>query len=289
MSSLNKEIWTVLKLIRWGEKYFLEKEIDSPRLTLELMLANILKVSRFELYMQFERPLSENELTTLRSFVKRRVAREPLQYILQEEYFYKRKFIVTPEVLIPRPETEILVDEAIKRSGSPLRMLDVGTGSGCIAISIALEKQINEVVAIDISNDALKVALKNYEALQAKNITFVQADFFDNEAINKIGSFDLITSNPPYIAASEIASLQPEVQKEPQIALTDLFDGLNFYRTFVRRTPDILRRGGNLFLEIGFGQAKDIYNMFQESNEFETITTLNDLEKIPRVLWAVRK
>src|SRR5437763_529440 len=191
MNQSQTEIWTTLRLINWGADFFKKKSISSPRLTMELILAHVLKLSRFELYLQFDRPLTEPELAELRSMVRRRANHEPLQYILGEAHFYKRAFEVNPSVLIPRPETELLVEEALRRSQS-LRCLDVGTGSGCIGITMALERPETEVIAIDSSAAALALASRNAAKRGARNISFRHTDFFNDEQVRSLGSFDLI-------------------------------------------------------------------------------------------------
>jgi release factor glutamine methyltransferase len=251
---------------------------------MELLLAHVLKMSRFELYMQFERPLAQTELATLRGMVKRRAMREPLQYVLGEAHFYKRAFEVNPAVLIPRPETELLVEEALRR-GHSLRSLDVGTGSGCIGITVALERPETEVVAIDSSEEALDVARRNAERLGARNITFHRVDFFDDDAMRALGSFDLVVSNPPYIAATDIGTLEPEVRDhEPHGALTDGGDGLRFFRRFIEFAPWMLRDGSSLFMEIGYGQGGQLREMFTKAG-FE-VDVLTDLDRIDRILWV---
>lgn len=284
MNQNQTEIWTILRLIQWGSDFFKKKGVDSPRLTMELLLAHVLKLTRFDLYMQFERPLAEPELAQLRDMVKRRAMREPLQYILGEAHFYKRAFEVTPAVLIPRPETELLVEEALRR-GHSLRCLDIGTGSGCIGISIALERPETEVVAIDSSREALEVARRNAERLGARNITFHHTDFFDDEGMRSLGSFDLIVSNPPYIAAADLATLQPEVRDhEPHLALTDGGDGLRFFRRFIELSPRLLRDESSFFMEIGYGQGQPLASMFRKVG-FE-VDLLTDLDRVERILWA---
>lgn len=271
-------------MLTWGSDYFKKKGVDSPRLTMELILAHVLGVTRFDLYMQFDRPLIASELDSLRSIVRRRAAREPLQYILGEAHFYKRRFEVNTSVLIPRPETELLVEEALRRASS-LRCLDIGTGSGCIGITIALERPETEVVAIDASSDALDVARRNAERLGARNIEIRQVDIFDDEAVRTLGSFDLIISNPPYIPAGEMPSLDPEVRDfEPRLALTDNGDGFRFYHRFLELFPTLLRTPGNVFFELGYGQSKSVAQMFRSSG-FE-VDILTDLNRVERILWG---
>ena len=284
--SQQTEIWTVMRLIAWGADYFKKKGVDSPRLTMELMLSHVLALTRFDLYLQFDRPLTEEELATLRQMVKRRAAREPLQYILGEAHFYRRVFKVTPDVLIPRPETELLVEESIRRAQS-LRCLDVGTGSGCIGITVALERPETEVIAIDHSASALALARENAEQLGARNIEFRQVDIFDTEAVTALGSFDLLISNPPYISAADMTGLEPEVREhEPRIALTDNGDGFAFYHRFIELAPTLIRDGASLFLEIGYGQGPTLRRMFSDARF--TVDILTDLDRTERILWAVR-
>ncbi len=284
MSGIQTEIWTVMRLINWGADFFKKRSISSPRLTMELLLAHVLQLSRFELYLQFDRPLTEVELARLREMVKRRGNREPIQYILGEAHFYKRVFEVDHSVLIPRPETELLVEEALRRVHA-LRCLDVGTGSGCIGITIALERPDTEVVAIDLSEEALAIARRNAERLGARNITFRKIDFFDGPGMRELGSFDLVVSNPPYIPQAELPTLEPEVRDyEPKLALTDYGDGYAFYAHFIDLSGDLLRDGSNLFLEMGYGQAARIAEMYRDAR-FE-VDVLTDLDKVERILWA---
>lgn len=286
MNEYQTQIWTVLQMIEWGTGYFREKGVDSPRLTIELILAHALGLTRFDLYMQFDRPLVEEELAVLRGMVKRRAAREPLQYVLGESHFHGRVFKVRPGVLIPRPETELLVDETLRRTRS-LRCLDVGTGSGCVAITIALERPETEVVAIDVSEEALAIARENADLLKARHIEFRQLDFMDDAELKSLGSFDLIVSNPPYIPDTDISELETEVRDhEPLVALCDGSDGLQFYRRFVETAPQLLRKEGEFFLELGYGQAGPVRVMFEKAG-FD-VEIYRDLDRIERILRARR-
>ena len=273
-------------MIEWGSEYFREKRIDSPRLTIELMLAHIMKVSRFQLYMNFEQPLSQEELEELRVMIKRRVAREPLQYILGETHFHRRSFIVRPGVLIPRPETELLVDEALRRT-RPLRALDVGTGSGCIALTIGLERPETEVIGIDVSEEALEVARENQQRLGGPNVEFRKVDIFDDAAVRDLGSFDLVISNPPYVPQGEVEELQEEVRNhEPRVAVTDGGSGLAFYERFAELAPQILRDEGEMFLELGYDQAAPVRALFRRGRF--RVDIYRDMEKIERILRVRR-
>lgn len=286
MNAQQTELWTVMRLVGWGSDYFRKRGISSPRLTMELMLAHLLDLTRFDLYLQFDRPLTDTELAQLREMVKRRANHEPLQYILGTAHFYRREFEVTPAVLIPRPETELLVEEALRRASS-LRCLDVGTGSGCIGITVALERPETEVVAIDASEGAVEIARRNAVKLGARNILIRQVDFFDDAKLGELGSFDLIISNPPYIPPGEIATLDPEVRDhEPHLALTDFQDGLRFYRRILEVLPRLLRSHGSVFLEVGYGQAPGLKRMFEQGGY--GVDVLTDLDKIERILWVQR-
>ncbi|MCB0710702.1 MAG: peptide chain release factor N(5)-glutamine methyltransferase [Ignavibacteriae bacterium] len=284
MNPRQTEIWTVIRMVEWGASYFRQKRIDSPRLTIELMLAHVLGLKRFDLYMQFDRPLVETELEKLRGMVKRRAAYEPLQYILEEADFHGRTFKVRPGVLIPRPETELLVDEALRRTRS-LRCLDVGTGSGCIAVTVALERPETEVVAIDVSEEALQIAQENAQNLGAERVEFRQIDFLSDESLGSLGSFDLIISNPPYVSGGEISELQIEIRDhEPHIAVSDGADGLTFYRRFAAVGTSMLRRDGEIFLELGYGMADAVGKMFEQAGFHVDIYT--DFDRIERILRA---
>lgn len=279
-----ERIWTVLDLVNWGTEYFERKGVDSPRLTIELMLCDVLGVRRLQLYTDHERPLSKEELSVLRSYVRRRAEHEPLQYILGKADFYGLSFAVDPNVLIPRPETEIIVDRAIRLlrevGGQAPRCLDIGTGSGCIPVSVAVHVPASVWEGIDVHDGAIEVARRNAEAhALASRVTFKKMDFL---ADVPSGTFDLITMNPPYIPLVEIHELEPEVRDhEPLTALTDDLDGLTFYRRFVAVAEKILSPTGTAFLEIGYGQSTDILALMTSGGLLCTI--IEDLAGIPRV------
>lgn len=276
------KVWTILELINWGKTFFTEKNIDSPRLTIELMLAHVLQMPRIQLYTTFDRPLLQTELDTLRHMVRRRAKREPLQYILGEAYFYDIVVEVNSDVLIPRPETELLVEYALKNipdNAENLRLLDIGTGSGCIALAIAKARPNISITAIDYSEGALLLAQKNAMRLGIKNIEFLQADILQSSP-NLV--FDVIVSNPPYISALEMQELEPEVLEfEPQSALTDGGTGLSFYQRFGDIFSTILAPNGVFVVEIGFGQKGDVAAIFTQRG-FD-IEVVNDIADIPRV------
>jgi release factor glutamine methyltransferase len=281
------KIWTALDVRRWGEGYFAEKQIDSPRLTMELMLCHILRYSRIDLYLHYDKPLTALELSALKAMIARRVKREPLQYILGMTEFYGLEFNVDPSVLIPRPETELLVEEVIKYIGNSEQsksILDIGTGSGCIALTIAKKLPLSRLVALDISESALEVATKNRNALGIENCEFVRRDIFTTVSVKQ--PFDIIVSNPPYVSSEAMIELEPELAFEPQIALTDGDDGLKFYRRFEEIFRTILAPDGVFFVEIGYGQAEAVLSLFSDKYE---CTVQNDLAGIPRILTGRRR
>lgn len=279
-----ERIWTVLDLVNWGTEYFERKGVDSPRLTIELMLCDVLNVRRLQLYTDHERPLSKDELVVLRSYVQRRAMHEPLQYILGKADFYGLSFVVSPQVLIPRPETEIIVDRAIRIlrevGGSAQRCLDIGTGSGCIPISIAAHVSTCTWECVDVHPEALKVARNNAQTHGVQDrVTFIEMDIL---ATLPSGQFDLITMNPPYIALIDVHELEPEVRDhEPLTALTDDLDGLTFYRRFASVATQLLTPAGTALVEIGYGQNTDVQALMVAGGLDCTI--IEDLAGIPRV------
>lgn len=258
---------TIGEVIKKGAEYFSEKGIDSPRLTMELLACDVLGIERIGLYLNFDKPLHANELSRLRSHTARRAKNEPLQYIVGSTEFYKYKFSVNESVLIPRPETEQLVEKAIAAiktfQKDTVSVCDIGTGSGCIAISIAKEFPTIKVVATDISTQALQTAKENARQLEVANIQFLESSILTE---NPQGApFDIVVSNPPYIEKEEISSLQEEVKSyEPMVALTDNDDGLSFYRALSNRFDTLVASGGIMFIEIGSNQAEQVSELFSK-------------------------
>jgi len=276
---MKTQVWKTLDLIKWGEEYFFTKGISNAKLEVEWLLCEILHCERIDLYVQFDRPLDRLELTQFRGCVSRRVSGEPFQHILGKSTFYGRDFKVNNHVLIPRPETELII-EILKKKPLATSVLDVGTGCGCIAITIVLEGLADTMIATDLSHKALEVARENSALFHVKNIDFKRHNFLKTEIHSR---FDLVVSNPPYIGKSELSSLQNEVMKyEPELALTDNADGLTFYRRFAQVGKNILKRGGCLLLE--FGGSEQLHNLkeiFQPEEFF--IEFHNDLQGDPRI------
>lgn len=256
-----QEKWDVLKILNWTKGYLAEKGVENPRLEAEWLLCEALSLDRIGLYLNFDKPLSAAELAAYKAMVVRRAKREPLQYILGTQEFMGLEFQVTPAVLIPRHDTEVLVSEAIKRAAGIKTLLDIGTGSGCVAIVLAKELPEIEVATVDISPEAIEVARGNAER-NAAPVHFFQGSLFEPFAGRR---FDMVVSNPPYIRKDELDTLQPEVRGfEPMSALDGGADGLDFYRAIVAGAPEHLNPGGWLLFEVGAGQAPDVLALLQQ-------------------------
>ncbi|MFB0515303.1 MAG: peptide chain release factor N(5)-glutamine methyltransferase [Candidatus Neomarinimicrobiota bacterium] len=282
--------WRVIDLIKWGAQYFSDRKIDNARLEVEWLLAHQLGLQRVDLYIQHDRLLSADELAGFKAMMKRRVNGEPFQYILGKAPFYGRDFKVTPAVMIPRPESEVLI-QVLRQGPPPASILDVGTGCGCLAITAALLYPGAHVLAVDISPEALNLARENAEGLGAGNVGFQQVDvladvqsLFDEDQGD---GFDAILCNPPYVAAEEVPALQREIREhEPLAAVTDGADGLTHFRRLAQIGPEILRPGGRLIVEIGGSpQAEPVGAIFEGSGA--EVTLHKDLQGDARV-YAVR-
>lgn len=253
--------WTVKKILDWSTEYFQKRSIDSPRLHAELILGRILNLSRVSLYVQFDRPMNEAELAAFKSLVQRRAAREPLAYILGEREFYSLKFQVSPAVLIPRPETEELVERGLAflkdRGAEATALLDIATGSGCIPISLLKNHPGLSAVAFDFSEEALALAGSNAAALGVEDRLSLQLhDFHGEWPAWAEGPFDLITANPPYVAEAEWQVLEPEVREaEPKSALVPGPSGLEAYEALLPQIARRLKSPGLALFEIGAGQG----------------------------------
>lgn len=288
---------TVLELLNWSTRYLEDHEIENPRLNAELLLARSLNLSREGLYVYLNRPLKEGDREKLERVIKRRISGEPLQYLLGHQEFWSIDFKVDPRVLVPRPETELLVEQALSilcenSLEKPLYVLDLGTGSGAIAISLAKELRNILVVATDISREALLLAKENAaSAAVLHQIEFIHGDLFSPfQPLKERGPFGLVLSNPPYVARSEIQRLAREVKDhEPTVALNGGEDGMEFYRRITSQAPSYLRKGGWLLLEVGEGQGEAVSEMLEREGHFNTANRLKDLSGIERVVRAQRR
>ena len=273
-------------MLQWTADYFTGKGIESARLESELLLAATLGLDRIGLYVNFERPLDVDELAAFRERVRRRAQREPLQYILGETEFWSLMFNVGPAVLVPRADTEVLIEEALTRVAGVERVLDVGTGSGAIAIVLAHENPGIQVTALDCSEPALEVARGNARRNGvADRITFLAGDL----TALPVGPFEMIVSNPPYIPSKDWETLMPEVRDyEPRLALDGGGDGLEAYRQLARQSAHILTQGGWLLVEVGIGQAADVKALFNAAGLIE-VGHRDDYAGIPRVVTGRKK
>lgn len=275
---------TVLEALKLATDYFEKKEIESARLNAELLLAHLLNCKRLDLYLKFDRPLNQKEIDDFRELIARRGKYEPVQYIIGYEEFYGYRFLVDKSVLIPRPETEILVETIINKYNGfeKLNVLDIGTGSGNIAICLKKNLKIENLDAVDLSDDALNIAKQNAALNDANGINFFQQNIF-NGFIPKY-DYDLIVSNPPYISSEDYINLQNEILHfEPKEALTDNFDGLEYYRHIINFSAQHLKKSGNLFFEIGKDQSIAIKKMMMDI-DFINIEIVKDYQQIDRVI-----
>ncbi len=276
----SSETWTILKLLTWTKEYLAGKGVENARLEAEWLLSAALDLDRVGLYVNFEKPLLPEELTAFRGMIGRRAKREPLQYILGTQEFMGLEFRVTPAVLIPRHDTETLVLEAMSRAGSAKRVLDLGAGSGCIAVTLAKLLPTAQVTAVDCSAESLAIAAEN---AQRNNVTvrFFTGSLFEPLAGER---YDLIVSNPPYIPTADLAGLQPEVREyEPRGALDGGADGLDFYRLIIPAAPSYLVSGGRLMVEVGIGQAEAVQELFAAAG-FTEIFIASDPGNVQRVV-----
>lgn len=263
--------WRIKDLLEWTTRYFLDRGMQASRLEAEILLAHVLEKNRVYLYANYEEPVNQGERETYREYIKRRTIGEPLAYIVGQKEFMSLVFKVSPDVLIPRPDTEILVETAlsIAREGQITRICDVGTGSGAIAVSLAAYLPGAEIYAVDLSPAALSIAREN---AQRHNLTvhFREGDLlspFDNEE-----KLDMITANLPYITMAEIEELEIGVKDwEPRIALVATGDGLDIYRRLVPQAYQLLKPGGFMLWEVDPRQAESARAMLQGFSEIEVI------------------
>ncbi|MGI9013338.1 MAG: peptide chain release factor N(5)-glutamine methyltransferase [Phycisphaerales bacterium] len=266
MPAADTKSWTTRSLLEWSGDYFKRKGVDSPRLTAELLLAHVLGCERMRLYMEIDRPASQTDRDTLRPLVERIGKHEPLQYVIAEGWLYGRPFSVSQVTLIPRPSTETLIDVALsfmneRERDQPLRILDIGTGTGCIAITLALEakEKTCEIVASDIDAAIIELAQRNALRHRVENrISFIVSRIFDEMDAYRDPGFDLIVANPPYIPDHEWNDVPRNVRDyEPASALRGGPDGLNVIGPLIEQAPQFLGMGGRLCVEIAHCQAKE--------------------------------
>ena len=272
--------------MKWGESCFEKNNFENPKQEIEWLLCDLLERKRADLYFNFEDSVSREKLLVLNQWIKKRLNKMPLQYITGKTEFYGNLFFLNQEVLIPRPETERLVDialDVINEITNP-RILEIGTGSGCISISLAEKRKDLQITALDISQPALDKAIENSQFHKIYNIDFKHLDI-----LNEIpyGEYDVIISNPPYIGLHELNNLMSDVKDfEPLIALTDNKDGLSFYSRISSIAPMLLRKNGFVILEVGLGDhPNQAYEIFKK-NGYKNINLIKDFNNDKRVLKA---
>jgi release factor glutamine methyltransferase len=289
---MTEKNWTVLELLNWTTPYFQQAQMESSRLAAELLLASVLECQRIELYTRFDHTPTPDQLTAYRELVRRASQHEPVAYLIGVKEFYSLPFIVTPAVLIPRPETELVVDHAVehlRQLDTPPAVWDVCTGSGCVALATAQQVPTARALATDISADAITIAQANTDALDlSARVTCIQADLLTRPTVfTECERFDVITANPPYVAQDDWVA--PSVAYEPEMALYAEDSGLAIIAQLIETAPANLTPGGCLIMEFGMGQAQAIWDMTIRSEEFGTPTILKDHQDIERILIAERK
>jgi len=281
---------TVLNAINLSTEFLEKKEIESPRINAELLLAHTLNCKRLDLYLSYDRPLSEDEIKIYREFIRRRSKSEPLQYIIGKVEFYGLEYKVNPSVLIPRQETEILVETIINsvNKEDKLTILDIGAGSGNISISLARYLPNTKITATDKSEDALETARANANLHNvSERIKFIKHDINSENFPNE--EFDIVASNPPYISKEDFPRLKDELKiYEPKDALTDNSNGLSYYRIISDKAKMLLKDMGKIFFEVGQSQAEDVKRILLENN-FSEILVVKDYLKIDRVVSGIKK
>jgi len=287
-----EESWTILKLLHWTTDYFKRNKVSEPRPSAEVLLAHLLSKDRLFLYLNYDRPMTVEELAAFRTLVKRRLAGEPNQYITGMQEFWSLPFRVNPDVLIPRPETEVLLETVLEFLGSPdpeVRVLDLGTGSGAIAVALARELGAVSIVATDSSLAALRLAQENARLNQIDSkIHFVCADMFS--AFSTVSpKFSVVATNPPYVSHAEFSNLSPEIREfEPRYALDGGPDGLAAIRHIIKEAPTVLSQAGALIIEIGAKQAESVSALVEDSQHYQSYRIIKDYSGLDRVLLAVK-
>lgn len=280
----------IKELLKRSDQFLAERGIESSRLDVEVLMADLLDMERINLYVKYDYPLKSNEIDTYREMVKKRAQRIPVAYIIEKKEFMSLEFKVKEGVLIPRPETENLVETVIEycrqnELQSP-QIIDVGTGSGAIAVSLAHYLSEAKVVGVDLSAQALKVARHNMEKHElSERMSILKSDLLAEFIKREINEINIIVSNPPYISEAEMEELPPEVKKEPKNALEAGEDGLDYYRRLIPEAEKVLKKGGKIFLEIGYQQAEAVSNLFGEN--WSEVEVKKDYAENDRIVSAI--
>lgn len=291
---MRPKTWTIKNLLKVTTDYLNEKEIESPKLTAEVLLAHQLNVDRLTLYLNLDQPLTEKEISGYRFLIRRRLRREPLQYITGIQEFWSLEFMVDPRVLIPRPESELLVELAIDRCSSPTKLknyrpniLDLGTGCGAIAISLAKEILDAQILATDLSAGALELANLNAEKHKVSDkIQFKQGDLWEPLMDQGI-RFDIVLSNPPYIPSEEYNNLSPEVRDyEPRLALNGRKGGMYYIEKIILGSQDFVGSGGWIILEMAPDQTEKALTIMEQTKTYCKKARIKDYSHRYRVVMA---
>ena len=286
--------WTIQKLLNWVTEYLTGKGVHSPRLSAELLLCHVLGLTRIELYTQFDKPVPQRKLDTLRDLVRRAGLHEPVAYLTGRTEFYSIELDITADCLIPRPETELLVQRAIEflrmRDGVQF-VCDLCTGSGCIAVAIAKNFPDSRIIATDISAGALEVAARNVTKHGLnERIKLLQGDLFEPLVGQlDVTEFDMIVCNPPYVSSAEYETLAPNVKDyEPKSALLAGTDGLDVYRRLIDRADSFLKPSAALVLEVGYAQGPAVRELLEQTEVFAEVRIEKDPNDNDRVVTAIK-
>ncbi len=286
--------WNIQKVLEWTTTHFKSHQIDSPRITAEVLLAHALRFKRIDLYLRYDQPLSAGELAAFKELVRRRLRHEPVAYITGQKEFWSLNFAVSPAVLIPRPDTECLVEAALAflpkaEASNSKRILELGTGSGAIIAVLALERPGHVFFALEKSRAAIGQAQANCIALGVGDTIHLFCSDWFAALKQSMRPFDLILSNPPYIARGDISSLSPEITDfEPRLALDGDLDGLSALRQIIYSAPQWLKPGGKLLLEIGFDQGPAVEEIARQCREYDQTACLKDYGGRDRVMSLTR-
>ncbi len=294
-TATDKAQWTIIKLIRWATSYLKTHDIDNPRATGEILLAHALKVNRIDLYLNYDQPLVAEELNTFKTLIKRRIRREPVAYILGAKEFWSLDLTITQDVLIPRPETECLVEVALNLiskipASQSQRILDLGTGSGAIVLALVSQQPRHVYFASDYFNKAAELAGRN----AARHGFSGRVHYFVGDWLAPLNpeksEFDMIVSNPPYIPSQVIGKLQPEIHRfEPLAALDGDQDGLSCFRKIIGCAHHYLKPHGVLLLEIGHEQKDDIHRIVSDCDFYDDFNHSKDYSGCDRVVWMRKR
>ena len=291
--------WTIIKLLKWTTSYFESRDIDGPRIEAEILLAHVLQLQRIDLYLRYDEPLSSNELSRFKDLIKRRINREPVAYIVGSKEFWSMDFIVTKDVLIPRPETEFLVETAINLLPqdsafnpilTPKRILELGTGSGAVVLALASMRPCHLFFASDRRTATVRLAKQNerHHGFESR-VSFICADWF-GPFKDKLPVFDMIVSNPPYVPSRVIGKLQPEIVKhEPISALDGGEDGLLCLRHIINNAHLYLQQKGHLLLEIGHDQRDGVQKIVDQCAKYENVVYTKDYSGYDRIVQMRKK